>query len=48
MNAFYDHAPSIALVFFFVAFLWIAFRTYRPRVKAELQAQALIPLQEDR
>ena len=47
MDRFIDHAPSIGLLFFFGAFVWIAFRTYRPSAKQTLQSHAFIPLKEE-
>lgn len=48
MSMLYDHAPSIGLVFFFSFFVWVAYRTYRPSVKQQMQAHASIPLAEDK
>lgn len=48
MNFFYEHAPTMSLLFFFSVFLWVAYRAYRPSAKKELQALAFIPLKEDR
>lgn len=42
-----DHAPLVALLFFFTVFVGIAVRTYRPGVKQKLQEQAFIPLKEE-
>lgn len=47
MNTFYEHAPSISLIFFFSIFLWVAYRAYRPSAKQQMQAHAFIPLLED-
>lgn len=47
MNLIYDHAPTAGLLFFFVAFAWIAVRAYRPSAKRSMQEHALIPLKED-
>lgn len=47
MNFFYEHAPSISLIFFFSIFLWVAYRTYRPSAKRQMQAHAFIPFAED-
>ena len=47
MSTFLDHAPLIALIFFFAAFVAIALRTYRPGARKTLQSHAFIPLQED-
>jgi cbb3-type cytochrome oxidase subunit 3 len=48
MNMLFDYAPIIGLLFFFFVFLWIAFRTYRPKAKSQMQNHALIPLKEDK
>lgn len=47
MSTFYAHAPTVGLVFFFTAFVWIALRAYRPSAKKTLQEHAFIPLKED-
>ena len=47
MNFFYEHAPALSLIFFFLVFLWVAFNAYRPSAKKRLQQQAYIPLLED-
>ena len=47
MNFFYEHAPSMSLIFFFGVFLWVAYRAYRPSAKEEMQAHAFIPLAEE-
>lgn len=47
MDVIMDHAPTAGLLFFFCIFVWIAFRTYRPGVKHQLQTHAFIPLKED-
>lgn len=47
MNFFYEHAPSISLIFFFGFFLCVAYRAYRPGAKRELQSHAYIPLAEE-
>lgn len=47
MNFFYEHAPSISLIFFFSIFLLVAYRTYRPSMKQKIQAHAFIPLMEE-
>lgn len=47
MNFIYEHAPTTGLIFFFVFFLWVAYSTYRPSVKKQMQDYALIPLAED-
>jgi cbb3-type cytochrome oxidase subunit 3 len=48
MNLIYEYAPVTALLFFFTFFVWVAYRTYRPSVKADMQSHAAIPLNEDR
>jgi cbb3-type cytochrome oxidase subunit 3 len=47
MNFFYEHAPSISLIFFFGFFLWVAYRAYRPVAKQEMHDHAFIPLKEE-
>ena len=47
MTGIIDHLPSLALLFFFGIFLWIAFQAYRPGAKERLQSHAFIPLKED-
>lgn len=47
MNFFYEHAPSVSLIFFFSVFLWVAFQAYRPSAKKTLQQYASIPLLEE-
>lgn len=47
MNFFYEHAPSMSLIFFFGFFVLVAYRAYRPSAKQELQSHAFIPLAED-
>lgn len=47
MSLIYDHAPTTALVFFFAFFVWVAYRTYRPGAKKEMQSHAFIPLKEE-
>ena len=47
MNFFYEHAPSISLIFFFSVFVWVAYRAYRPSAKKEMQNHALSPLAEE-
>ena len=47
MNLIYEHAPVTGLIFFFTFFLWVAYRTYRPSEKKQMQNYALIPLAED-
>jgi cbb3-type cytochrome oxidase subunit 3 len=42
-----EHAPTIGTVFFFTAFVWIAFKAYHPRNKEKLQNHAFIPLKEE-
>lgn len=43
---FLDHAPTIGLTGFFVAFIFIALWAYAPRNKSKLQAHAQIPFKE--
>ena len=47
MNGFIQHAPIIALLLFFGAFIIIAYRAYRPSAKHTLQKHAFIPLKEE-
>jgi cbb3-type cytochrome oxidase subunit 3 len=47
MNLIYAYAPTTGLIFFFTFFLWVAYRTYRPSVKEQMQNHALIPLAEE-
>lgn len=47
MNFFYEHAPSLSLIFFFSVFLWVAYRAYRPSAKEQIQSYAYIPLTEE-
>lgn len=47
MNLIYEHAPVTGLIFFFMFFLWVAYRTYRPSAKKHMQDYAFIPLAED-
>ena len=47
MNFFYEHAPTLSLIFFFGFFIWVAYRAYRPGVKQELQSHASIPLAKE-
>ncbi len=47
MNLFYEHAPSVSLIFFFGIFLFVAYRAYRPGAKQEIQSHAFIPLAEE-
>jgi cbb3-type cytochrome oxidase subunit 3 len=47
MNLIYEHAPVAGLLFFFGIFVWVAFSTYRPSAKKEMQSHAFIPLKED-
>ena len=47
MNYFYEHAPTISLLFFFGFFLFVAFQAYRPSAKQTLQQHAMIPLEDD-
>lgn len=47
MQLLLDHAPIIALLFFFGVFVGIAYSTYRPGNKQRLQSLAYIPLSED-
>lgn len=47
MNLIADHAPTIALLFFFTAFLAIAWNAYRPGARQRLEGYAAIPLKED-
>ena len=48
MNLIYELAPTTGLIFFFTFFLWVAYRTYRPAVKKQMQHYAHIPLAEDK
>jgi cbb3-type cytochrome oxidase subunit 3 len=48
MNLIYELAPTTGLIFFFTFFLWVAYRTYRPSVKKQMQEHALIPLSEEK
>ena len=47
MNLIYELAPTTGLIFFFTFFVWVAFRTYRPSAKQQMQHYAHIPLAED-
>ena len=47
MNLIYEYAPTTGLLFFFTFFLWVAYRTYRPSAKQEIQSHAFIPLKEE-
>lgn len=47
MNLIYEYAPTTGLIFFFCFFLWVAYRTYRPSVKKQMQHYAHIPLAEE-
>lgn len=47
IELFLNHAPSIGLLFFFIAFLGIAVWALKPSNKARLQSLSYIPLQED-
>lgn len=47
MNLPYEHAPIIALVFFFVFFLLAGYRAYRPSAKQAMQKHAHIPLKDE-
>jgi cbb3-type cytochrome oxidase subunit 3 len=47
MDWFITHAPTIALVGFFLAFLWIALSLVRPGAKQRAQQNAKIPLKEE-
>lgn len=47
MNFFYEHAPSISLIFFFGFFLWVAYRAYRPSAKETLRQHSFIPLMDE-
>lgn len=46
MNLFAAWAPMIGLIFFFIVFVVVAARAYRPSAKAQLQLYAYIPLKE--
>lgn len=46
MDWFFHHAPTIATVAFFLAFIGIAFWAYAPGNKAKLQERAFIPFKE--
>jgi cbb3-type cytochrome oxidase subunit 3 len=48
MQGFVDHAPLIALLFFFIVFVGIAFWALKPSNKQRLQAHAQIPLKEEK
>ena len=48
MNIVMDHAPVVGLCFFFVVFVVIAYRTYRPSQKNILEQHAFIPLKEEK
>ncbi|MFZ4126252.1 MAG: CcoQ/FixQ family Cbb3-type cytochrome c oxidase assembly chaperone [Rickettsiales bacterium] len=47
MNFIYEHAPTTGLIFFFIFFLWVAYRAYRPSAKKHMQEYAAIPLVEE-
>ncbi|MEK6746179.1 MAG: cbb3-type cytochrome c oxidase subunit 3 [Pseudomonadota bacterium] len=47
MNLIYEYAPTTGLIFFFTFFLWVAYRTYRPSAKQQMQNYGNIPLNED-
>lgn len=47
MKLFFDYAPIAGLIFFFTVYVLIAFRTYRPSVKATLQSYANIPFKQE-
>jgi cbb3-type cytochrome oxidase subunit 3 len=47
MDSLIEYAPITGLLFFFAAFLWIAFQAYRPSQKNILQSHAFIPLKEE-
>ena len=42
-----EHAKLIGLLFFFSVFVGVAWRTYRPQAKQQMQQHALIPLKEE-
>ncbi len=42
------YAPLVGLIFFFVVFLGIAWRTYHPRRKRSMRDHAEIPFKETR
>lgn len=48
MNLIYEVAPTTGLIFFFTFFVWVAYRTYRPSVKKQMQNYARIALDEDK
>ena len=47
MNAVFEYAPVVGLLFFFLVFVGIAVWALRPSAKHRLQNLAYIPLKED-
>lgn len=47
MHTIAEHAPMAALLFFFMVYVVIAVRAYRPSAKSQMLQHSLIPLEED-